>query len=356
MSARDNVIQFLNGTTILAGKHNATNSMIRLASNESPRPPFPPVLSAISELLTQNTHLYPDIGCGRLTTALARHLNRHTDEILVAGGATSLIRLAARVFSGPQAPIISADPSFAMYAIAADMASAPLISTPLNVKLRVDLDAMLGAISPQVGLIFLCNPNNPTGTSLDFDNIKRFVEQVPEHVAVVIDEAYLEYVTNPGFRSAISLVNEHPNLVVLRTFSKVYALAGLRIGYAVAQPPILRRLLFHQARDTITSVSQRAALEALKHPDLVVERVATNASERSRVFTALKSMGVDVIQSQANFHFIRSGPHGKSLHQPLFDRNILTRKLTTGAIRVSIGTPEQNNTFLNAILDIITKR
>lgn len=322
---------------------------IKLASNESPLGPSRRVVEAILAC-AEDLNRYPDDSCFRLRAALAKHLGVDGNQLCFAGGSDGILELLAKCFLGPGDEAVFPWPSFAMYPIATLGAAAKPVRVPLDAELRADVDATLAAVGPRTRLVFLANPNNPTGTSLGAADFSRLVEELPERVILVADEAYVEFVRRADFPDAIAALARRPTLIVLRTFSKAYALAGLRVGYAVANPELISYLERARHPFIVNSLAQVAACAALgdrEHLDRI--RRVTHAG-LAQIEAGLEKLGLRFAPSDANFLCIEVGPGADALNDRLLRRGVITRPLggfgLSTHLRVSIGTPEENERFL----------
>jgi histidinol-phosphate aminotransferase len=289
---------------------------------------------------------YPDNDWHDLAKAMSASLGVAPDQLMFGGGSSELLRVIALSVGGAGTSAVYGWPSFIIYRMATALAGAEGIEVPLTQHTH-DLEAMLAAIRPGTTVVYLCNPNNPTGTHLSAEAVVRFIERVPERVLVVIDEAYHEYVTAADYRSAIPEALVRSNVVVTRTFSKVYGLAGLRVGYAVGQSQTLSDLRRAQGPFTVNALAQVAAVTALEFPDQVQQRARLNAEERTRLEKELAARDVEHVSSQANFVYIKS-----KAYEALLAHGVITRPMGDEWIRVTIGSPEENERFL-ATLDEI---
>ncbi|MBX9641539.1 MAG: pyridoxal phosphate-dependent aminotransferase, partial [Mycobacteriaceae bacterium] len=277
---------------------------IKLASNETVFGPLPSVRTAIQDA-TDLINRYPDNGCVQLKAALADHLSSDgrdltPEHIAVGCGSVSLCQQLVQITASAGDEVVFGWRSFELYPPQVQVAGA----TPVQIPLREhtsDLDAMLAAVTDRTRLIFVCNPNNPTSTVVDPDALTRFVAAVPSDILIVIDEAYAEYVRDGMAPDSLGLVRAHDNVVVLRTFSKAYGLAGLRIGYAVGHPEVITALDKVYVPFTATSVSQAAAIASLQAADELLERTDAVVAERARVSAGLREAGFELPVSQANF-------------------------------------------------------
>lgn len=321
------------------------DQLIKLASNESPVGPFPEVIEAVVAA-AGGVNRYPDNDWHDLARAMSSSLGVAPDQLMFGGGSSELLRVIALSVGGAGTSAVYAWPSFIIYRMATALAGAEGIEVPLSQQTH-DLEAMLAAIRPETTVVYVCNPNNPTGTHVAADAVRRFIEQVPDRVLVVIDEAYHEYVTAADYRTAIPEALLRPNVVVTRTFSKVYGLAGLRVGYAVGQSQTLLDLRRAQAPFTVNALAQVAAMTALKFPEQVQQRARLNAEERTRLEKELAARDVVHVPSQANFVYIKS-----KAYEALLVHGVIARPMGEEWIRVTIGAPEENERFLAALDEI----
>lgn len=291
---------------------------------------------------------YPDNDCHDLRTAIAASLDVQTDEVWVGAGSSELLRVTALAMGGSGTTAVYAWPSFVVYRLASIVAGAESKEIPLRDHVH-DLDAMLGAIDSSTSVVYVCNPNNPTGTHVSAGAIERFIDAVPGDVLVVMDEAYFEYVTADDYSTAIPLALERPNVVVTRTFSKVYGLAALRVGYAIGQASTLTDLRKAQAPFSVTSVGQVGAVASLSATDEIAGRVAENAAERSRMETACSDLGIEYVPSQANFVYMRLGDSTNRVAEAFIRHGVIVRPFSSGWVRVSVGTASENDRFLAAL-------
>jgi histidinol-phosphate aminotransferase len=321
---------------------------LKLASNEIPLPPPPAVLAAIAEAAA-NGNRYPDPGVIRLTARLAERHGLATDRIAVGCGSVLLCQqLVQIVCDHPEDEVIYAWRSFEAYPIVVRISNARNVPVPLDAEYRHDLKAMAAAITPHTRMIFLCSPNNPTGTALRRDELCAFLDEVPRDVLVVLDEAYREFVTDPDVPDGLTLLEDRPNLVVLRTFSKAYRLAGLRVGYAVGDPSVIGALRKVYPAFSVSSLAQAAALASL---DCVPELLATCdevAVERVRVRRELVELGFAVAESQANFVWLPLGERATEFAEHCEREKVILRPFAGDGVRVTVAGTDENNTFLAA--------
>jgi histidinol-phosphate aminotransferase len=320
-----------------------------LASNESPVPPFPEVQRVIAAA-APHLNRYPETSAHDLAVALGERLGTTPGGVWVGPGSTALLVSIALATLHPGASAVYADPSFVMYPYAVHLAGAAALPVPLDAHYRHDVGGMIGAVREDTNLVFVCNPNNPTGTHVPAAAVEQLVDAVPENVTIVVDEAYAEYVTAGDYGSALPLALERPNVVVTRTFSKVYGLAALRVGYAVGAPATLRTLRRTQVPFATTMLAQVAAQEALRHPDRVAAAVSANAAGRDRLHRELLSRGMHPIASQANFVLFRPPGDATDLGDALLAGGVIVRPMGPW-IRVTVGSDEEIRRFLAALDD-----
>ena len=288
---------------------------------------------------------YPDNDHRELRAATASHLQIRGDHLWFGSGSSDLLRSIGIAMGGPGTSTVYATPSFVLYRIITRIAGSEPVEVPLTAGWVHDPQRLVDAVRDDTTLLYVCNPNNPTGTHLAEDSVRWIVDQVPERVLVVVDEAYWHYVDAPDFASAVSLALERDNVVVAHTFSKVYGLAGLRVGYAVGNPNTLAELRKPQTPVPVTAVGQAAATEALRHQDRVGERSIHNARERSRLAAILDSLGIERADSQTNFLFHRSpAPAGDYLQY-----GVIVRPGVDGWVRTTIGLEDENDRFADAL-------
>lgn len=321
--------------------------IVKLASNESPVEAFPEVQAAIAAAVG-GVNRYPETSAHYLAEALAEHLDVDFDQIWVGAGSTSILTSVALATVPGGGSAVFADPSFVVYPMSTALAGGIGVAVPLDDAYRHDPDAMAAAVRDDTRVLFYCNPNNPTGTHSRSEDVERLVSLVPERVTVVIDEAYAEYVTAPDYATALPLALERDNVIVSRTFSKVYGLAGLRCGYAVGNADTLHALKRPQAPFAVTSLAQVAALEALRHQDLVAARVKDNAAGREYLAAELREREIFAIDSETNFVLFKPGGDTGSVADALLHLGVIVRPMGPW-IRVSVGTAAENGTFMEAL-------
>jgi histidinol-phosphate aminotransferase len=322
-------------------------SVDKLASNECPTEPFPEVVEAIAAAgVTINR--YPDSGQHELTNAIADHHGVDPSSIWVGAGSSEVLRCTALSVGGPGTSAVFAQPSFIMYRIATLVAHADPIAVPLDDRFDHDLDAMLAAITDTTTIVYICNPNNPTGGIRSGRDIRAFIETVDDSVTIIIDEAYAEYATDATYESMLDLAPSKPNVLVARTFSKIYGLAGLRVGFGVGHRDLIANLRTTQPPFAVTAPAQAAALAALPLQNQVAERAAANAAGRTYLTAGLSSRGYRVAGSQANFVYFEPEGGASELFDGLLHRGVIVRVLGEG-VRVTVGTAAENERLIAAL-------
>jgi histidinol-phosphate aminotransferase len=320
---------------------------IKLASNEVPFGPLPGVPEAVAAAMTQS-HRYPDMGVLELRDRLAARYDVSPDRIVTGCGSVALAEHLVKATCLPGDEIVYSWRSFEAYPIISAGVGATSIRVPNDPGHGHDLTAMAEAITDRTRLVFVCNPNNPTGTSVRRAELDRFLDTVPSDVLIVLDEAYREFVTDDAVPDGLATYGDRPNVVVLRTLSKAWGLAGLRIGFLVAQPEVAAAIRKVLTPFSTSMVAQAAALAALDAEAEVVRRCALVTSERERVTEALRKLFPDVPDSQANFVWLPLGDRAMAFGAACEQRGVIVRPFTGDGVRVTIGTPEENDAFLAA--------
>jgi histidinol-phosphate aminotransferase len=332
-------------------------NLVKLASNETPWGPAKPVLDAIAEV-AGSLNRYPDPGGTQLRKRLAERYDTNPERIVLGNGSCDILLGAAQALLEPGAEIVYAWPSFSMYPHLAALTGARAVSVPLTEDGRHDLDAMLAEITAATRICLICNPNNPTGTALPLDEIEDFADRLPRHVALIVDEAYVEFNLLQDADDSLDLLKRHNNVVLLRTFSKVYGLCGLRVGYALAPESFRDAVDRIRQPFSVNSLAQAAATEALRHQDEVARRVERTAIERVHVESELESRGLAVAPSQANFSWVSVDDEDAVL-SGLEERGVIVRGGGAlgdpGHLRVTYGTRDENDRFLAALDDVLNK-
>jgi histidinol-phosphate aminotransferase len=325
----------------------ATSGLVpyKLSSNENPYPPLPSVLAAVGASAA-DVNRYPDMAAAELAQAVAAQWGVAAENICFGAGSVDVASQLIHAVANPGDQVMFAWRSFEAYPSLATVAGAVPQPIPLTADGGHDLTAMAAAITPRTKLVFVCNPNNPNGAVLSADAVDGFVRAVPDHVVVVIDEAYVQFNQNPGTAVGIDLFKKYPNVVVLHTFSKAYGLAGLRVGYAIAPIGLAENLRKVAIPFTVTNMAQSAALVSLRAPAELAERVRAVVSERDRLHAGLAAAGLPVRPSEANFVWLDCGSRTTAIAEQ-FEANALAVRVFPGeGIRISVGEPEANSRVL----------
>jgi histidinol-phosphate aminotransferase len=320
---------------------------IKLASNEVPYGPLPGVVDAITAA-AGSSHRYPDMGVVELRDALAARYDVTADRIATGCGSVALAEHLVRVTCLPGDEIVYSWRSFEAYPIISATTAATSVRVPNTPDHGHDLAAMAAAITDRTRLVMVCNPNNPTGTSVRRTELDRFLAAVPDDVLVVLDEAYREFVTDPDVPDGLTAYGERPNVVVLRTMSKAWGLAGLRVGFLVAQPEVAAAVRKVVTPFSTNAVGQAAALAALKQAEEVRRRCALVVSERERVTEEVRKLVPDVPSSQANFVWLPLGDRSAAFGAACEKQGVIVRPFQGDGVRVTVGTPAENDAFLAA--------
>ena len=325
--------------------------VIKLASNENPLGPSPKAVTALAGA-NSTLHRYPDGGAYRLRQAIADRWKVTREQVILGNGSDEILGLLVRTFLTPGDEAVMADHTFVIYKMEVTAAHGKPVEVPL-VNWTHDLEAMAQAISPRTRLLFLCNPNNPTGTMVSAEAVDRLMAEVPHDVIVVFDEAYFEYVRNPEFPDSMAYVKKGRNAIVLRTFSKIYGLAGLRIGYGVSTPEIINFLNRIRPPFNANSLAQRAALAALGDDEHVAKSRAVIAAGMEQVGNGLRALGLTSIPSEANFLFFDVQRDGQQVFEALLREGIIVRHIDGTMLRVTIGQSDENTAFLQALQKVL---
>lgn len=333
------------------------DDIIKLASNENPLGPSPLAMQAVAASLP-DLHMYPDANCFLLKRKLAQHLGADVGQILVGNGSDELLMLLATTFLDQGDRVIYGTPTFSEYRFTATIMGAVCQEIPLR-DFTYDLDRLLQAVDERTKMVYICNPNNPTGTIVGEETIQRFMDQVPEGVLVVFDEAYSEYADSPGFASGYRFVAEGRPAIVLRTLSKIYGLAGLRIGYALTTAEIAKAVEMITPPFNVNSLAQVGARAALDDNEHLNQSLQLNRQGKQYLYESFQRLGLSYVPTQANFIFVDTGRNCRQVFQALLEKGVIVR---TGDvfgypdfIRVTIGTLEQNRRFIESLTQVLSR-
>ena len=329
---------------------------IKLASNENPLGPSrlgtEAVLGALEKL-----NRYPDGSCYYLKNKLSARLGVPPEALSVGNGSNEIIELLIRAFLASGEEVVMAEPSFAVYPIAVKSHGGAARALPLR-EMTHDLDAMAGAVNEKTRLVFIANPNNPTGTIVEGDELTRFIEGLPDGVITCVDEAYFEYVKSPAYPETIEYVKEGWPVVVLRTFSKAYGLAGLRVGYGVAHPDIV--VMMEKARQpfNVNSLAQAAAVAALDDTVHIGSSRKNNSRGLEYLYKEVGAIGLEYVETEANFFLIKVGD-GAAIYEALLTRGVIVRPMESYGlpeyIRVTVGLPDENERFISELKGVLSR-
>jgi histidinol-phosphate aminotransferase len=328
--------------------------IVKLASNESPDGPFPGVVEAAVAALSESNR-YPDDDLRELKAALAAYLDIPGDHLWFGNGSVGLITHIALATGGPGTSAVYAWPSFVMYRIASRWAMTEAIEVPLDDRQVHDLDAMSAAIRDDTTIVYLCNPNNPTGTIVSSDAMTAFLDSVPESTLIVIDEAYHDFVTDESYGTAILQAVRRPNVLVLRTFSKIFALAAHRVGYAVGHPDTISELRKAQPPFTVAQVAQVAAAASLQKRGELERRARANAAARHQLLGVLAERSLQHTRSEANFVYFALEVPADDAADRFSKLGVIVRPMGGGWLRVTIGTEHENRRFVEALDQVLNE-
>ncbi len=329
--------------------------VVKLASNENALGPSPAAIEAI-RAHAHLAHLYPEGGCPDLRSALSRHLGVGQDEIVFGNGSDEIIHFLGLAFIGKGDRIVQGAPTFSRYEAAGLLGEADCVSVPLR-DWRYDLEAIASSITPDTRVVFVANPNNPTGSYVTHDEVERLVDRLPDTCILCLDEAYFEFVDAADYPDGVQLVRDRANVIVLRTFSKLYGLAGLRIGYGIARPEIVQAI--EQVREpfNVNHLAQAAALAALSDHDHAARSRAMVIEGRQQLSDGLRSHGLVPWPTQANFVWVDVGRPAKAVYEALLRQGVIVRAGDAfGAptfLRVTIGTRDQNARLLDTLRRVL---
>lgn len=332
----------------------AAPDSFKLSSNENPFPPLPAVLAAIADAAT-TVNRYPDSSAAELRGVLAQRFGVTPEQVCVGAGSVAVLAqlIAATASVGDE--VLYSWRSFEAYPLLVTAIGATSVTVPNTVDHRHDLDAMAEAVSERTRLIIVCSPNNPTGAVVSAADFSAFMAKVPRTVLVVLDEAYVEFVTDPAAVDGSALLENHPNLVILRTFSKAYGLAGLRIGYAIGPEYIMAAARATAIPLAVIGIAQEAALVSLAHEEELLERVGQLTKLRETVWASLRAQGWKVPESQGNFVWLPTGELSEWAATVFRDQGIVVRGFAGDGLRVGIGEPQSVDKLLRAAAEVVLK-
>lgn len=331
------------------------DKIVKLASNENPFGSSPKVKEAIVSLLDQLA-IYPDGASMELREVLADFWGVNGNQLIFGNGSDELVMLTSRAYLQSGTNTVMAEPTFPVYKTTATIEGADAVEVPLKAGVH-DLEGILARINEQTRVVWICNPNNPSGTMNHEIEIRDFLNKVPKTTLVVLDEAYYEYVTDEAYPQSLPLLTDYPNVLILRTFSKIYGLAGLRVGYGIASPDIIDKLNRVREPFNTNSLAQKAAIAAIKDQEFVRQCRESNAAGREQLYSAFEQMGLFYYPSQGNFVLVETGKNGNEVFQALLKKGYIIRSgVPLGfptAIRVTVGSQDQNEGFIEALREVL---
>ncbi len=327
---------------------------VKLASNENPLGPSPLALEAMRGVLG-GVHRYPDGAAYRLRERIAAHHGVPMTEVIHGAGSNELLDLAVRTFMTPAQHLVFAEPAFVVYRIAALTYGVPFSAVPTT-NLTHDLEAMAAAVTPKTRVVFVANPNNPTGTYVGRAPVERFLREVPPEVIVVMDEAYFEYADAADYPDCLALRGLRERLIVMRTFSKIYGLASMRVGYAVGPAQLIDYMNRVRAPFNVSTLGQVGAIAALSDHEHLQKSAAHNRAERARLSAELERLGLKVAPSQANFLLVDVGRPGRAVYDALLRKGVIVRPFANlpTSLRVTLGLSHENDRFLSALKEVLS--
>jgi len=332
-------------------------NVIKMASNENPLGCSPKATEAVRRW-AENMALYPDGSCLELCEVLSSKLNVSQDQLLFGAGSDQIVEMIAQAYINPGDEAIMPIPSFPRYETVTRIMDGNPIEIKLNRDYRLDLHAYIGSITPRTRILWVCNPNNPTGTIITSDEQQEFLKRVPESILVVLDEAYYEYAKSDNYPDSIRLLDSYPNVIILRTFSKAYGLAGLRVGYAISSSRIISNLNKVRAPFNVNSAAQAAALAAINDDEFLNLSVVNNRAGKLYLYEAFSALGLSYIPTHANFVMINLNRDSSEVFNTLLGEGIIVRPgIPFGMpswIRLTIGTPQENELFIKALKKVLS--
>jgi histidinol-phosphate aminotransferase len=339
-------------------KELGLTDIIRLASNENPYGPSKKAIAAAQEAAALN-QLYPEPSNRELREKLGKEFDLNPDQITISNGADNILLLISQAYLNPGDEVVYCAPTFSVYKATTLMMGGVPVEVPLNDRYEFDLEAILDKMNEKTKLVYVCNPNNPTGTVVDSAELENFIKRIPEHVILVLDEAYADFNQIEGYKMGVDYVKEGYQVISVHTFSKIYGLAAARVGYAFASRELLKPILAVREPFPVTRMSDAAAIASLE--DVEYKQFILDENRKGLIFlsTELEKFGFTTVESYANFLFVDTGKDIQPLYNDLMKQGIIIRPCTSfgypNHFRVTIGTPEQNQKFLEAIQKVYVR-
>ncbi|UQZ85921.1 Histidinol-phosphate aminotransferase 2 [Paenibacillus konkukensis] len=339
-------------------KELGIDKVVKLASNENPLGASPKAMEAIVACLPE-IHRYPDAGTKALNEVIAAELSVSTEQIIVTNGADELIKLVAEAFLEAGDEVIMPSPTFSEYEFGTYLMGSEPVSVPLNDDYQYDVDRLLQAVTEKTKMLFLCTPNNPTGTYLPKPELRRLLDGLPKHVLVMVDSAYSHFASADDYTDGLEFVRQGYPVIVLQTFSKIFGLAGIRVGFGVSSPEIIHSVLQVKEPFNVNSLAQEAAKAAMTDHEHIGRSRAVNAEGREQLYAAFRRLGLSYTESMTNFILADLGPGAKELYDRLMRRGVIVRYGgawgLTNHIRVSVGTKEENEFFIEQLSALLAE-
>jgi histidinol-phosphate aminotransferase len=337
-------------------KELGLTKVIKLASNENPLGPSPKALQAISNILS-GLNRYPDAHAIDLKNVIASQMSLSTDQLIITNGADELITLISETFLEAEEEIIVPSPSFSEYDFGAHLMGAKVVAVPLDQMYQFNVDAILSAVTDHTKLLYICSPNNPTGTYILKSEVEKLLDLLPKHILVVFDSAYSHFATKEDYTDGLEFVRSGYPIIVLQTFSKIYGIAGLRVGFGAAPESIIKSILRVKEPFNVNSIAQAAAAAAITDKVHVEHSKQANTEGREQLYKALTEFGLKYVESMSNFVLVEFGSRAKQVYEELLKQGVIVRYGDIWGmpehIRISIGTHEENTTLIEAIRSIV---
>ncbi len=333
------------------------SNVIKLASNENPLGPSPKALDAMAKY-SKDMYLYPDQNCYELKGLLAERLDMAPENIVVGNGSDEVMLLIALAYISAGDEVVISLNTFSTYEMVSNLMEASIVRINLK-EYSYDLEAMAQAANPKTKLIFVCNPNNPTGTINTQKELDRLISKVPGDTIIVIDEAYGDYVESSDYPKSLDYVKQNKNVIVLRTFSKIFGLAGLRVGYGIAKPDLIKYLNLVRLPFSVNRLAQLSAAASLSDINHIQKSRKNNSDGKAYLYAELEKLGLAYVKTEANFIFVNLNDDADMVFMQLMRRGVIIRPLSSfgmpGSIRVTVGTAEQNKAFIKALSEVVRK-
>jgi histidinol-phosphate aminotransferase len=332
-----------------------SGEIIKLASNENPLGPSPLAVKAVKEKI-KSPNLYPDDNCFYLKRKLSEKFGQPAEKVIVGNGSVELIEMIFKAYVNPGEEVIMSEPSFIMYRIACQIYGGKRIAVPL-VNYAHDIDTIVASITPRTKIVILDNPINPTGTIIKREKFDDFIKKVPDNVILVLDEAYREYIDDENYPNGSDYLRDHGNLIVLHTFSKIYGLAGMRVGYGFSSPEIISNMAKVRLPFNVNILAQIGATAALDDDDFVMKSFKKNHSGKKLLYRELKKMGLKFVKTYGNFILVDFGRDAKEIFEAAQRKGMILRTVyeynLPNCLRITIGTPDQNKKLIEVLKEIV---